>query len=151
MYNLFVNNERYGGTTLTPLFEDYMKERNSVAFNYISFSSKIDSGEIDILDINEILKDSIEYQDALEKNDQELIQKLREKAKRELDNDLLFYTFNKRGLLHLGDNNRLSVVNGDFVVVTGLTETAEDKKTANEEYFIIKLIKEGGFIINFEC
>ncbi len=151
MYNLFVNNERYGGTTLTPLFEDYMKEQDSVGFDYISFSSKMDSGEINLLDINEILKDSAEYQDALDKDDQELIQSLRNKANLELVNDILFYAFNKRGLLSIDKNQQLSVVNGDFVTITGLTETVADKKIANEEYNIIKLIKEGGFIINFEC
>ena len=151
MYNLFVNNERYGGTTLTPLFEDYMKEQDSVGFDYISFSSKMDSGKINLLDINEILKDSAEYLDALDKDDQELIQSLRNKANLELVNDILFYAFNKRGLLSIDGNQQLSVVNGDFVTITGLTETVADKKIANEEYNIIKLIKEGGFIINFEC
>jgi hypothetical protein len=151
LYNLFVNNERYGSTTLTPLFEDYMKESDSVGNNYIKFSSKVDSGEINLYDVRVQLQNSSEYQDAIERNDLELKNNLEKKAELELINDLLFYGFNANGKLSIQGQMELKVKNGDFVVVTGLTESATEKKALNEEYNIIKLIKEGGFIINFEC
>ena len=50
IYNLVVNNESYGDLRLTPIFEDYIKEPNTVGNNYLHFSSKIDSGEIDLFD-----------------------------------------------------------------------------------------------------
>ena len=48
IYNLAVNNERYGDKRLTPLFRDYIKERGSLALDYIEFYSKVDNGDVDI-------------------------------------------------------------------------------------------------------
>ena len=52
VYNLLVNNERYGDKSLTPLFQDYLKESDSLGYNYVMFSAKLDSGELDVFNVS---------------------------------------------------------------------------------------------------
>lgn len=149
VYNLLINNERYGNKRLTPLFQDYMKETDSLGYDYITFSSKLDSKTLRIFDPMERLKDNFEYLGADPKRQAELL----EITKKELINDLLFYAFNKSGLLHIKDkkNAELLVSNPDFVVVTSLTESVETKRKWKEFNDLMRLIKSGGYIIKFKC
>ena len=151
VYNLLVNNEKYGDLRLTPLFQDYIKEKDSLGYDYVMFSSKVDIGEVKLFDYLSNLSNDPNYQGADDKTKLEL----ETKAKRELANDILFYSFNVYGKMSIKtpetQNHILSVSNPDFVVVTSITETIENKKRWVEFNEIMKLIKSRGFIIKFEC
>ena len=56
VYNLLVNNEKYGNLRLTPLFQDYLKEKNSLGNKFISYASKLDSHEIRLFNLDEEVK-----------------------------------------------------------------------------------------------
>jgi len=155
VYNLLINNERYGNQRLTPLFEDYMKEKASLGYNYVMFSSRIDSGKLNLFDLQRELDNTHEYIVAKRDGDNKTMTDLEAKVRRELENDILFYSLHTRGELAIrndadGEVN-LKVSNGDFVVVTSLTETAATKKMWSELDEVIRLIKSRGFIIKFEC
>lgn len=151
VYNLLVNNERYGDKRLTALFQDYIKEKNSLGYDYVMFSSKVDSGEVKLFDYLADLERDPNYAGADEKEKE--IQ--RAKAKRELANDILFYSFNTYGKLSVitsgNKDEMLSVTNPDFVVVTSISETVESKKRWVELNEVLALLKSRGFIIKFEC
>jgi hypothetical protein len=116
-----VNNESYGDKRLTPIFEDYVKERNSLGFDYLLFSSKVDSGEIDLFDHKESLKDLPENVSSEE------MANLEKRAKEHMENDVLFYGFNTAGKLAL-NNMELSIKNPDFVVNTTISPITKEKK-----------------------
>ena len=40
VYNLVVNNDMFGELRLTPLFQDYFKEKDTLGFDYVKFTSK---------------------------------------------------------------------------------------------------------------
>jgi len=152
IYNLTLNNERYGALRLTPLFEDYIKEEDSLGYDYVMFSSKIDSGELNLYDLEKELSRDPEYLLAQRNEDKLKILELRKKIKTELENDLLFYSLHKQGSLAIkGLGSELNSSNGDFVIVTSMTETPEVKKGWAELHEVIQLIKSKGFIIKFEC
>lgn len=155
VYNLILNNEKYGSKRLTPLFEDYIKEDDSLGYDYVMFSSKIDKGDLNLYDLEKELLENPEYILALESDDKTTMAKLRTKIQRELENDILFYSLNKNGKLYIKTNKPnpelLLVSNGDFTVVTSITETEEVKKGWADLYEVLKLIKSRGFIIKFEC
>lgn len=150
-YNLLVNNEKYGNLRLTPLFQDYVKEKDSLGYDYVKFSSKVDSGKVDLFDALIDLENNPDYisADADEKRKMEAI------AKQELDNDIVFYAYNTGGRLYVKNEGRpkelLSVSNPDFAIVTSITATPESKKRWKELNDIMNLIKSRGFIIKFEC
>lgn len=155
LYNLLVNNEKYGNLRLTPLFEDYTKEKESLGSDYIQFSATIDKGTLKLFDLERDLENDAEYKVAIDSNNKEELAKLRKKVKEELDNDILFYALNSGGSLVIGskgqDKHVLQVSNGDFVVITSLTETVESKRTNAEFNEILRMIKDKGFIIQFKC
>jgi len=132
VYNLLINNERYGNQRLTPLFEDYMKEKSTLGYNYVMFSSKIDSGELNLFDLQRELDNNHEYIEAKRNGDNKAIADLEAQVRRELENDMLFYALHTRGELNIKNDSEgefnLKVSNGDFIVVTSLTETAATKK-----------------------
>lgn len=151
VYNLIVNNDKYGDLRLTPLFQDYIKEKDSLGYDYTSFSSKVDSGKIDLFDIENDLNNDPNYIEA----DEAEKANLRKKALQELDNDILFYTFNQKGSLTIQDIGKskqtLQITNPDFVTVVSITATAESKQRWKELSDVIKLIKSRGYIIKFTC
>lgn len=155
VYNLVVNNEKYGNHRLTPLFEDYIKEKDSLGYDYVMFSSKIDSGELNLFDLQRELNNNPEYISAVKDGDLKTQRELESKVQRELENDILFYALNDKGELSIkgegNTRNNLKVTNGDFVIVTSLTETPETKRTWVEMNEVIRIIKNRGFIIKFEC
>lgn len=150
-YNLLVNNEKYGDLRLTPLFQDYVKEKDSLGYDYVSFSSKIDSGAVDLFDALMDLKNDTNYISA----DEDEKRKMEIVARQELDNDVLFYAYNTTGRLYVKNEGKpkelLSVTNPDFSIVTSITATPESKKRWKELNDIMNLIKSRGFIIKFEC
>lgn len=150
-YNLLVNNEKSGDLRLTPLFQNYAKEKDSLGYDYIKFCEKIDSGEVNLFDYMSNLEKDPDYINADSKSKLEM----EAKAKREMINDVLFYAFNDKGSLSIhtpiNANYSLSVNNPDFVAVDSLTETPEHKKTWKEMSDVINLIKKRGYIIKFEC
>ena len=119
------------------------------------FSAKIDKGELNLYDLVSNLLNDPEYIAAKDRNDRQAMFELERKILRELENDILFYSLNKKGRMAIKSDKPapeyLAVTNGDFVVVTSLTETPERKRSQSDLYDIIKLIKERGFIIKFEC
>lgn len=127
-YNLLVNNEKYGDLRLTPLFQDYVKEKDSLGYDYVSFSSKIDSGAVDLFDALMDLKNDTNYISA----DEDEKRKMEIVARQELDNDILFYAYNTTGRLYVKNEGKpkelLSVTNPDFSIVTSITATPESKK-----------------------
>ena len=148
VYNLIVNNEKYGNKRLTPLFEDYIKEKTSLGYNFVHYSSLLDSGEIDIFDYLK-LKDSSLPKEELEAE--------KKKAEEELINDLLFYTLQKRGILYVRSKAnkvttaQLKVSNPDFIIVSSLTETKESKAKSKELSELFRNIRNSGYIIKFKC
>lgn len=154
VYNLIVNNEKYGNKRLTPLFTDYMKEPNSLGFNFVTFSSRLDSGELSLFTYQDKLATNPDYINGTKEEQTNLA----EIAKREMINDILFYTFNLKGQLYVRDivNNQpkislLKVTNPDFAVVTSITESIESKRRFKEFNELIRLIQTGGYIIKFKC
>jgi len=145
-YNLIVNNESYGDKRLTPIFEDYVKEKDSLGYDYLLFSSKVDSGEIKLFDPKKALEglEDLSDEDKINKVDQ---------AKRHMQNDILFYMFNKNGSLTInpGDRMELSVKNPDFILNTTVSPIMEEKKQWKELNSLINLIKNNGYIIQFKC
>lgn len=142
VYNLVVNNEAYGDKRLTPLFEDYVKERDSLGYDYLLFSSKIDSGDVDIFDIDDTLK--------VEKNVETTAQSAQ-------INDLLFYIYHNQGLLNVKDEinpshtKLLKITNPDFVVNTSLvpiSNTMDKLKNVNR---VLNWIKSNALVITFKC
>ena len=150
VYNLLVNNEKNGDKRLTPLFQDYAKRIDTLGYDYINYWSKIDSGEVDLFDYKEKLNQDSDYLTADSKKQSEM----ESKAKQEVTNDILFYTFHTKGEMYIKSNGstaKLQVTNPDFVVVTSMTETPESKRKSKELNELIKLIKTGGFITKFKC
>ena len=150
VYNLLVNNEKNGDKRLTPLFQDYAKRIDTLGYDYINYWSKIDSGKVDLFDYKEKLNQDSDYLTADSKKQSEM----ESKAKQEVTNDILFYTFHTKGEMYIKSNGstaKLQVTNPDFVVVTSMTETPESKRKSKELNELIKLIKTGGFITKFKC
>lgn len=116
VYNLIVNNERYGDKRITPLLQNYMHDKNSLGYDYIKFWSRIDNGL-------ELMNESSET-------------------------DIKFYVNNKQGI----DLTRsLYGDNPDFPIITNVQETEQIKIHNKNINDIIRLIKEGGYIITLKC
>ena len=151
MYNLVVNNESYGDLRLTPIFEDYIKEPNTLGNDYLHFSTKVDSGEIDLFDymsdLKEIADKTVKSQDDLNKIKQ---------SKDAMENDILFYTLNIMGKLNVldpitGASKELSIINSDFVVNTTLDPISKDKQRMINISNILKYIRSNALIVTIEC
>lgn len=145
VYNLVVNNDMFGANRLTPLFQDYFKEKDTLGYDYVTFTGKWDSREVVLFDPKSDLEGLTE---------EEKVKKINE-DRIKMDNDILFYTFNKAGKLSVRTDGakvrELSIANPDFVVITDLTETESQKTKSKELSDIMRLIKKRGFIIKFEC
>jgi len=175
LYNLLVNNEKYGDLRLTPLMQDYIKEQDSLGFDYISFFKKLDTGEINLLTADSNLQNNLEYDKLLndlntlteklqtatksEKTNlnkeikvlNEQISVIKDTAQMEFVNDILFYGYNTKGSLKVGYNKTLQSDNSDFVMVVDLTETAEQKKNNSEFGELLQLLYSNKFLIKFKC
>ena len=116
VYNLIVNNERYGDKRITPLLQNYMHDKNSLGYDYIKFWSGIDNGL-------ELMNESSET-------------------------DIKFYVSNIKGIDLI---RSLYGDNPDFPIITNVQETEQIKIHNKNINDIIRLIKEGGYIITLKC
>ena len=144
VYNLSVNNEGYGDKRLTPIFEDYMKERNSVAFDFLMYSSKIDSGQIDVFEIDE---DEITGEHSVP-------YKL---AKMARDYSILYSMHHEKGVLNLknpdNSNNtiKLNITNPNYTVITSLTQNKQVLDKIKNLHTILNWVKSNALVVTFKC
>lgn len=155
-YNLLVNNESYGDKRLTPIFEDYVKDKNTLGYNYLNYASDVDSGKIDIFDFShefELLSENLE-----ENKKEELFEELLLRQ----ENDILFQAFQKNGELRIKTPNlklskkggviKLTLANSDFVVNTSMEITSsKDQQIYTDVLDFINILKSGNLIITFNC
>ena len=136
VYNLTVNNEMYGNKRLTPLFDDYIKHKDSIGRSYLDFSTLVDSGEVDIFEVDESL-------------DPEMQNELKEYQAY----SILHSVFNKKGSLKIGGKGEmLAVKNSHFVINTmsEKTTTSNFAKNATLES-VLAILRNNNLIINFKC
>ncbi len=147
IYNLVVNNERYGDKRLTPLFRDYIKEKGSLALDYTEFYSKIDNGDVDIFYYD--LYNSPEYNEESVDNLVEKQKELKDKYEESLIRDMLIYTFQERGVLNEAGTETTIINNPDFVIATNIQGKYDSSFVKMRE--ILRKINLGGFVIEFKC
>jgi len=139
VYNLVVNNEMYGNKRLTPLFDDYIKHKHTVAHEYLEFSSGIDSGQVDIFELPAT-------EGAAEAQDSNI------KLKQEQTESILFSVFGRRGELTVNRGKRIQLKNSNFPINTFMAQT---DKTDLVKYMVLDSIlttlKNKNLIINFNC
>lgn len=137
VYNLIANNEAYGDLRLTPLFQDYAKEEDSIARSFLEFTSRVDSPDpknrVDIFEttVSDHDKDNL--------------------TKTQIRNNIIFLTFNRKGGLNI-DNNRLQILNGDFLINTSLvSKTFKDGLNYQLVRSIMSTIKSQNLLIKYIC
>ena len=143
IYNLLFNNDKYGDKRLSTFLEDYMKSAGSAAADYINYSYKLDSGEIKPFDLKNFstkTPDDSEVMSTKELKD----------AKESLAKDLFYYAYNNNGSLSYSSNS-ISAINPDFLLLYGLTESAQirQEKTGWKELMI--LLSNNNFLIQIKC
>ena len=141
IYNLLVNNEKYGDKRLTPILEDYMKEPTSAAADFIRYSYLLDSGQIPIFDIDKSLVSTDN------KTDEEINKEAEEIQAR----DVLYYAYGKKGFLGYIGKDSTSVKNSDFPLLYGLTIEKEVKRDNQEWQILRNLLSKNNFLIQFKC
>ena len=155
-YNLVVNNESYGDKRLTPIFEDYVKDNNTLGYNYLNYASDVDSGEVDVFDF------SHEFELLSENLDDSKKKELYEELLLRQENDILFQAFQKNGELRIKTPNlsaskkggviKLELLNPDFVVNTSMEITSsKDQQIYTDVLEFINTLKSGNLIITFNC
>lgn len=141
VYNLIVNNEKYGDKRLTPLFENYAKDKNTYAYEYMDFSRKVDSGIVDIMDINDINQEKAIDEKVIKEYENTLI------------NSILFAAYNKGNTLKTAKKGvEMSLQNANFPINTWIDLLSnKELEKYQQSSTIISLIKTNGLIINFKC
>lgn len=140
MYNLIVNNESYGDKRLTPLFEDYIKNKLNLGNEFLHFSTLVDSKKIDLFATQEVL-DNVQDEEILLDYERSQV------------NNILFAAFHARGKLNTPGKGRLmELVNSNFPVNTrmkimGYTDTIVHELGTK----ITSLIRSKNLIINYKC
>ena len=109
IYNLLVNNEKYGDKRLTPLLEDYIKEPDSAGFDFVKYSYKLDSGEVPVFLIDPSLV-------PIDENNPKSQEDIYREAEEILAKEVLFHGYSKNGYLGY-DRQALNVKNPDFPLV----------------------------------
>ena len=142
VYNLLVNNDKYGAKRLTPLLEEYMKEPDSLANNFIQFGYKIDSGQIPLfnLDIDSVKKEG----------DTRSNEELLKEAELSLAKDILYYGYNTDANLAF-NGDLISNKNSDFVMLRDLSVDRNIKLDKSEQTQIRELLSKNNFLIQFKC
>ena len=145
IYNLLVNNEKYGDKRITPLLEEYMKEPTSAASDYMNYSYLLDSGELDIFDIDKSLVNPFNSNNT-EKSEEQIIKEAEElKAI-----DVLLYSYGKKGQVKYG-NQMVASLNPDFVLLYGMTAEEAVKKDNSQMSILRNLLSKNDFLIQFKC
>jgi hypothetical protein len=139
VYNLIINNERYGDRRLTPLFEDYIKNKDNLGGEYFNFSTLIDSQEIDLFSTKEILNNL---------SDAEL-----ENYEASQINTIMFSGFHKRGKLRTSRKGYLmELLNSKYPINTRM-KLKEFVDTLQYELGtkLSTLIRGKNLVINYKC
>lgn len=122
IYDLIANNNNFSDNSLTPLFENYLKDPNSLGRNYMHYISKIDFEEIECF--SQILEQENDPISKSYKKSQK--QKIEMIALQELENDILFFTFHKSGKLWFRNKNnrttKIEVTDPNFLIITSLSK-----------------------------
>lgn len=127
LYNLIVHNEKYGNKKLTPLMENYMKERTSLGYKYLEYYSKVDKGEVDIW---EDMK--IKYGDGW---------------KEQLENNIFFHINSYRGSAVITRNGKritMRITNPHITMMTDVNYVRDFGKNYTDINDVLSLIRENG-------
>ncbi len=140
LYNLIVNNESYGDKRLTPLFEDYIKDENTLGYNFLNFYSNVDLGKIKVFDIE------MDAQTDEEKT-------LKNNLEKYLEQDIIFLLLHNKGRLRLEKSGKEIVLkNGNFPINTLIEEsTIKDSSKYIITNNILSILKSRNLLINFIC
>ena len=124
----------YGDRRLTALFEDYIKEPDTLGRDYLDFARKVDNSEIDLF---------------------KTFSKAEQNA---LENAILFYVYNTGEGLNFMDETssvksmkKLFLTDPNFVVNTDFQPVSKESKSYNVRNNIMRLLKENGLLITFKC
>ena len=158
VYNLIVNNESYGDKRLTPLFEDYIKDKNTLGYDYLNFASDVDGGKIDVLSV----EDQLNFAKGQNNLTDDQVVELRQELTTKLENDILFTVFQKNGELRLKNPNltlgkkgeivQLKLLNADYPINSSMDFTLSTEREAYKETLdLLQAIRGGNVIITFNC
>lgn len=147
IYNLVVNNESFGDNRLTAIFQDYVKNESTIAYDYLNFSTQVDLKNTNIF--------SIEVgEEITNANEKETV---RDKLLDSLMNDIVFVALQTRGQLSLkriGNNKvqNISVQNPDFIINTFMDVTDnKDLVKYNNFLRLTGLLRDANLLIHFKC
>ena len=157
LYNLLVNNEKYGEKRITPILEDYLKENSSLGVDFIKFSAKLDSGEFNPFSLEYYLSNNERYSRLLANQNEygrddfnKFKEEIDDEAKETRAKDILYFAYNSRGILSYG-NSGLSNKNADFVIVSSMSEDINYKKVKEDIRLLKQLIRDNNFLIYLDC
>ena len=123
LYNLFINNEKFGDKSLTGIFTDYIA--NEIPRDFKTFYNKVDIGEIDPEEI--VFREFFTNSDSAKLEKEMLLNELK-----------LFYAFQKRGALKYTDSGKsfkiLKIPHDDFPIAFTLVQD----EAANRKNMIVK-------------
>ncbi|MGV8961973.1 MAG: hypothetical protein ACOH2V_01150 [Candidatus Saccharimonadaceae bacterium] len=147
MYNLIVNDESFGDNRLTAIFQDYIKNPDTIAYDYLNYSTRVDLKEVDIFEIK--VDPAI-----INENEKESIH---DKLVDSLTNDIVFLALHQRGQLSLRrlNNNAVQDVvlqNPDFIINTFM-DVKNNKETIkyNNLQRLTALLRDSNLLIHFKC
>ena len=157
VYNIIVNNESYGDRRLTPIFEDYVKEKDSLGNDYIKFGVLVDKGDVNLFDIDQEYARLVT--DDMTKEDQDA---LREELITKQENDIIFHGYHKSGKLKVkspniqlnkrGGYTEIILANADYVMNASMDITSsKDKKIYSDVKSFIDILRSGNIIVTFNC
>ena len=130
----------YGDKRLTPLFQDYTKEKSSLHNEYLKYVTKYDNSELDIIDSD--LTESPLFQSGDNATQEEL--KMNHHV---FTMDLInYYIKSDKGM-----TKNHKITNPDFVILTNLKNNPDYINVTDEMNSILKSIKNNGFITNYNC
>ena len=131
IYNLITNNEKYGNKKLTPIFENYMQEKDSLGYDYIKFWSDFEFNSKGLLPIDTSMED----------------------WKENFEDNILFHIANEKGVLSInrGKFKRYSVDNSHFTLISDISLSREQENNRRNLYETLRVLRERGFIINLKC
>lgn len=140
IYNLIVNNEKYGDKRLTPLFEDYIKNEGTIGRDFLTFSTSLDTEGINIFDV-----------DVEGTNEEEI--KLKQELKENMDKYLLFLLLHKKGQLKVEKSgSRVSINNANFPIIISVNLSTQNNSIRYlAAKSILSILRNRNLIINFNC
>lgn len=146
LYNLIVNNEQYGDNRLTAIFQDYVKDKNNIAYKYLNFSKNIDLREVDIfkIDIDPSLTDGS-------------VNAIYDRLMQSFKNDVIHMALNKRGAVNVkrldgAISQEIAIRNSHFVINThaDISDNLDVEKYTQYQS-LLSILKNSNLLINFKC